>query len=60
MRLSRILIKLFLKIKTSLGLRENFEDFWVYFAEIILMIFEENVEKVLCNRKHFRLISEKF
>ncbi len=62
MRLSRISIKVFTKILS--GLRENFEkileDFQVYFAEIILKIFAENFEKVLYNRKNFKVISEKF
>ncbi len=46
MRLSRISIKVFTKIKILLELREHFEkilgDFRVYFAEIILRISEEN------------------
>ncbi len=60
--LSRISIKVFTNI--LLGLRENFEKilqgFLVYFAKIIFRISEENFEKVLCNRKNFRVISKKF
>ncbi len=64
MRLSKISVKVFTKLKILLGLRENFEkilgDFRIYFAEIILRISVENFEKVLCNRKNFRVISEIF
>ncbi len=62
MWLSRISIKVFTNI--LLGLRENFVKilggFRVYFAKIIFRTLEENFEKVLCNRKNFRMISKNF
>ncbi len=62
MRLSRILFKVFTNI--LLGLWENFEKilggFWVDFAKIIFRTAEENFEKILCNRKYFRVISKNF
>ncbi len=61
-RLSRISIKVFANI--VLGFRENFGKilggFRVYFAKIIFRIPEENFEKVLRNRKNFRVISKNF
>ncbi len=62
MKLSRISIKFFTNI--LLGLRENFVkilgSFRVYFAKIIFRTPEENFEKVLCNRKNFKVISKNF
>ncbi len=57
MRLSRISIKIFTNI--LLGLRENSEKilcFRVYFVKIIFRTPEENFEKVLCDRKNFRVV----
>ncbi len=60
MRLSKISIKVFANI--LLGLRENFEKilggFWVYLAKIIFRTTEENFEKVLRNRKNFRIMKK--
>ncbi len=62
MRLSRISIKVFTNI--LLGLRENFEKilggFRVYFVKIIFRTPEENFEKVLCDRKNFKVILKNF
>ncbi len=62
MRLSRISIKVVTNV--LLGLRENFEKilggFRIYVAKIIFRTPEENIEKVICNRKSFRVISKNF
>ncbi len=61
MRLGTISIKVFTNI--LLGRRENFEKilgFRVYSAIIIFRTPEENLKKVLCNRKNFRIISKNF
>ncbi len=62
MRLSRISIKVFTNI--LFGLRKNFGkilgSFWVYFAKIIFRTLEENFEKVLCNRKNFKVTLKNF
>ncbi len=62
MRFIRISIKVFRNI--LLGLWENFEKvlrgFRIDFAKIIFRTPEENFEKVLCNRKTFRVVSKNF
>ncbi len=62
MRFGRISIKVFINI--LVGWRENFEKilecFRVYSAKIIFRTPEENFEKVVCNRKNFRVILKNF